>query len=127
MPRRGNETAQRGRGYRSRLTPEEQDALNRIAEQHGYKAVLVDGLKLKPGVVLCLGIISGETATVFLDSDERWHTIMLLEAHEDETLRDIGKQLRRAAERGQSVEDADIEEAIEERHEILQSREPLGS
>src|SRR3982751_5227713 len=99
MPRRGNETARRGRGYRSRLTPAEQDALGQIAEQHGYEAVLMDGLKLRPGIVLCLAIISGETATVLLDSDDPWRAITVLETHEDEALRDIGKQLRRAAER----------------------------
>lgn len=99
MKRRGNTSAVRGRGYRSRLTPEEQDALGEIASSHGYEDALIDGLTLRAGVVFSLAVLSGEVATVLLNEDERWHAIrLLLEAH-DSVLRNIGAQLRHAAER----------------------------
>jgi len=99
------------------LNKAESRALAAIALRYGY--IVSHGPTAKNGagnpIALLLAIISGEVATILLDSDERWHAIRLLEAHEDETLRDIGAQLRRAAEREQAIEDEDTTEAIEER------------
>lgn len=100
--RSGNRSAARGKGYRSRLTPAEQDALGAIANSHSYKDALIDGLTLRAGVVFTLAVLSGEVATVLLDEDERWYAIRLLEAHPDPVLRNIGAQLRSAAEREQA-------------------------
>lgn len=117
MPK-GNETERRGRGYRSRLTPAEQDALDALARSYGYEDVLIDGLTLRAGVGFVLNILSGEIATVLLGDKKRRYAIRLLEETGDEVLTDIAAQLRNAAEREQASEDADIIEAIEERRSL---------
>lgn len=85
------------------LTKAESDELRTIALSHGYTASRGPTAKGKAVVgnpiELLLCIISGEVATVVLDIDERWQAIRLLEAHADPTLRNIGAQLRSAAER----------------------------
>lgn len=85
------------------LNKAESDALRGIAIQHGYTAtrgpLVKDGQESGNAIELLLAIISGEVATVLLADEERWRAIRLLEAHEDESLRSIGEQLRWAAER----------------------------
>lgn len=92
------------------LNKAESDSLRSIALKHGYSAtrgpLVKDGQESGNAIELLLAIISGEVATVLLDTDERWRAIGLLEAHEDEAIRSIGEQLRWAAEReAQSGED----------------------
>lgn len=98
------------------LNKVESDALAAIALQYGYIAsrgpTAKNGQASGNPIALLLAIISGEVATVLLDSDERWHAIALLEAHDDKVLRDIGMQFRRAAERERAIEEEDITEAI---------------
>ena len=96
---KGNRTGARGKGYRSRLSKAEQDALSALFEAHGYEAVNVEGLQLKPVVVGSLALISGELATVLLGDDERWYAIDKLLHSGDEVLESIGRQLENAAKR----------------------------
>jgi hypothetical protein len=105
---RGNQTGRRGRGYRSRLTAAEQEALDALARTHGYESVLDDGVALRPGVVFALAIIAGEVATVLLGDEERARAISLLEASGDEVLSSIARQLRAAAEREQSHDNEEL-------------------
>lgn len=104
------------------LNKAESDALRGIALQHGYLAArgptAKDGAQAGNPIALLLAIISGEVATILLDSDDRWHAIQTLEASADPVLKDIGIQLRRAAEREQAIEDEDITRAIEERRSL---------
>ena len=101
------------------LTKAENTALAQIALRYGYIATrgpsAKDGQESGNPIMLLLAIISGEVATVLLDQDERWQAITRLEASGDGVLQDIATQLRRAAEREQAIEDANITEAIEER------------
>lgn len=99
------------------LNKAESAALATIALQYGM--VVSSGPTAKNGaragnpIALLLGIISGEVATVFIDDDgggERAEAIRLLLASEHGVLRDIGLQLRRAAEREGAIENEDIEE-----------------
>lgn len=100
------------------LNKAESDALRGIALQHGYIASRGPGAKggAESGnpIALLLAIISGEVATILMDEGERWYAIRLLEAHEDEILQDIGRQLRRAAEREQAADEAEEREYIGE-------------
>jgi hypothetical protein len=93
------------------LNKAESAALRHIARSHGYTVsrgpTAKDGAEAGNPILLLLAIISGEVATVLMDDeDRRWHAIRLLEAHDDESLRDIGGQLRLSAEREQRNEAA---------------------
>lgn len=110
-----NTTDRRGRGYRSRLSKAEQDALDVLARSYGYKDALADGLTIRAGVGFVLNILSGEIATVLLGDEERAHAIRLLLDSADETLRDIGEQLLSAARREEQADADEVAEYIEER------------
>lgn len=85
------------------LNKVESDALRGVALQHGYTAtrgpLVKGGAESGNAIELILAIISGEVATVLMDSDERWYAIEKLESSNDEILVSIGRQLRCAADR----------------------------
>lgn len=93
---KGNRSASRGRGYRSRLNKAEQDALGAIAAAHGYTAIVDNGITLRPAVVFTLAIIGGEVATILLSDEDRRHAIETLLRSSDDVLVDIGRQLAQA-------------------------------
>jgi len=88
------------------LTKSESAILRQIALDHGYRAIsgpaVKDGAEAGSALLFLLAIISGEVATVLLDTDQRWYAIDKLEASRDEVLIELAANLRAAAEREQA-------------------------
>lgn len=92
------------------LNKAESVVLRDIALCHGYTVTrgptAKNGAEAGNPIELLLAVISGEVATVLLDSDERWQIIAELERHAaaldgwlSEGIRKVASQLRAAAER----------------------------
>lgn len=113
-----NKTERRGRGYRSRLLPSEQKALDTLARERGYEDIRVEGQPtIRAGVGFVLSILSGEVATVMLDSDQRWEVIAALRAYANqrddwmsETIRDVADQLAATARREEELDQEELRE-----------------
>jgi len=120
-----NEHRARGNGYpRSALTAllsAERALFAAIAASHGY--IVSAGPRAGHGdaVQFIQAINAGEIAAILLGDEERAHAITLLLAHEDETLRAIGEQLRSAIRREEQADQDEVQEYIEERRTALTS------